>query len=233
MPIRAQHTVLASRLGKVLPAAGVQRADANPLEERMHWIKPPSRAHAVRSAVTIVALAGGFAAAGAIGVALGKTFTLKVAKHASVMPQGGTATHENIVVTAKGSAVYTLSGDSKSNPMCTSSACLRFWPPVTVSSSHDLTKAPGINGKLGTWRHNGFLQITLGGHPLYKFSGDTKKDTATGEGIMGFGGTWHVVKASGTSSGSGATTTGTTGTTGTTTTTTTSPSGCLYPPCPY
>jgi predicted lipoprotein with Yx(FWY)xxD motif len=72
--------------------------------------------------------------------------------------------------------------------------CLKFWPPVKVSSN-TVTKAPGIKGKLGTFKRGGFTQLTLNGKPLYMFSGDSQKRAATGEGIVSFGGTWHVIKA--------------------------------------
>jgi hypothetical protein len=50
--------------------------------------------------------------------------------------------------------------------------------------------------------------VTLAGHPLYTFIVDTKKNDATGEGIVHFGGTWHVIKSSSSSktSQSGSTT---------------------------
>ena len=38
--------------------------------------------------------------------------------------------------------------------------------------------------------------MTLNGHPLYTFSVDKRKDAASGDGIVNFGGTWHVVKTS-------------------------------------
>jgi predicted lipoprotein with Yx(FWY)xxD motif len=169
----------------------------------------------------IVAL-GGLATAALVGLAIAKTFTLQVAKHASVTNQAGARTAENIAVTGSGRAVYALSGDSARHPKCTkSNGCFSFWPPVKVSSAKKLSKASGIRGKLGVWHRNGFLQVTLAGHPLYRYAGDTHKHSATGEGIRTFGGTWHVIKAAGGTSG------GTTSTTRTTTTTTTK---CLYPP---
>ena len=71
-----------------------------------------------------------------------------------------------------------------------------------MSSAKNLSKAAGVPGKLGTFKRNGLIQVTLGGHPLYTFANDNKKDNATGEGINGFGGIWHVVKDPGASSGS-------------------------------
>jgi hypothetical protein len=51
-----------------------------------------------------------------------------------------------------------------------------------------------VPGKLGVFKRNGFMQVTLGGHPLYTFLNDHKKANATGEGLKSFGGTWSIVK---------------------------------------
>ena len=176
-----------------------------------------------RSVAMVLALVAGLATAGLVGVAVAKTFTLKIGKN--VMVSGKS---ENVVVTSAGLTVYDLSGDSQRHPLCVSASCLQFWPAVKVSSAKSLSKAPGIKGKLGVWKHNGFTQVTLGGHPLYRFSGDSKRGQAMGDGIKSFGGTWHVIKVSG-SSGSGTPGGGGTTSTGTTSTGTTP----TYPGYPY
>lgn len=154
------------------------------------------------------------ATAALISSALARTFTLQIAKGAKVTNTTGTTKLENIVVNSRGFAVYTLSGDSKSHPECVmSNGCLPVWPAVTVASAKKLTRASGIHGKLGTWRRNGFTQATLNGHPLYTFSVDTARHHATGEGIVHFGGTWHVIKTSSSSSSTMSTPTTTTNTT--------------------
>lgn len=137
------------------------------------------------------------AATAVVSVALAKTFTLTVAKHAKVTNFNTKKTvKEAVLVDAKSLVVYTLSGDSKAHPKCTkANTCFQFWPPVTVASAKKLSKAPGIKGKLGTWKRNGFVQVTLNGHPLYRFFLDKKKDLAQGEAVNSFGGIWHVVKA--------------------------------------
>ena len=46
------------------------------------------------------------------------------------------------------------------------------------------------------FKRDGFTQVTLNGHPLYTFEGDgNKAGVANGNGIVAFGGTWHVVVA--------------------------------------
>jgi predicted lipoprotein with Yx(FWY)xxD motif len=184
-----------------------------------------AQTHSAKTIVATIAATAGFAAAALVGVALARTFTLQVARSASVTNQSGTMKTENIVVNSRGFAVYTLTGDSKSHPKCTrANGCFSFWPPLTVSSATRLSKAPGINGRLGVWHRSGFFQVTLAGHPLYLFAADTQRHHATGEGVVSFGGTWHVKTAGSTS---GTTTLPATATTMTTTTT-----SCLYPPCP-
>ncbi len=181
----------------------------------------PARRHATKIAATTIVVTAGFAAAALVGVALAKTVTLQVAKNARVTNQSGTTKTQNIVVNARGFALYTLTGDSKSHPKCTkANHCFSFWPPLTVSSAKQLSKAPGIKGKLGVWHRNGFFQVTLAGHPVYRFAPDTQRHHATGEGVVSFGGTWHVQKPGATSGSATMPTT-------TMPTTTT----CLYPPC--
>jgi predicted lipoprotein with Yx(FWY)xxD motif len=104
----------------------------------------------------------------------------------------GTKT-EPVAVDQSGKAVYELLPETTTKLLCTK-ACLKFWPPVTVAKGADLSAATGVKGKLGTFKRGSELQVTLNGHPLYTFSLDKVKGTAKGDGVMGFGGTWHVFK---------------------------------------
>ncbi len=150
-------------------------------------LRRPLRAVLVLAAVAALAPAA---------VALAKVVALKVAPRAAVTNTHRVTRHEAITVTAHGFAVYTLSGDSPRHPLCAAvPLCLDVWPPVTVSSSRHLTVAHGVKGRLGVWHRGRTLQLTLGGHPLYRFAPDVSKGKAAGEGIISFGGTWHVVRA--------------------------------------
>jgi hypothetical protein len=81
-----------------------------------------------------------------------------------------------------------------------------------------------VKGKLGLLhRSNGTFQVTLNGLPVYRYAGDSAKGDVNGEGIESFGGTWHAVTASSSSSTTAPTMPGTTSTP-----TTTSPE-----PAPY
>jgi predicted lipoprotein with Yx(FWY)xxD motif len=122
---------------------------------------------------------------------------------------------EAIVVNSKGRAVYNLVPETTAHPLCTSSKCLQFWPPVKVKGKAPKSIA-GIKGKLTTWHRKGFTQLVLNGHPLYTFKLDTDSKSATGEGAKSFGGTWHVFKES-TATKSGSSSSSSTGSTSSTT----------------
>lgn len=188
----------------------------------MHRFLKPLRARSPKSAATAVVALTGIIAVAFAGIALAKTLTLQVAKNGKVTDQAGTTKSESIAV-SHGFAVYSLTGDSKHHPECIkANGCFTIWPPVTVRPHTKLSKAPGIRGRLGIWHRNGFNQLTLGGHPLYRYAPDTSRGVATGEGIRSFGGTWHVVAAGGSSA---------TGTTTPPSSSTTPPSMCYPPYC--
>jgi predicted lipoprotein with Yx(FWY)xxD motif len=196
-----------------------------------------------RQAALLALIAGVASIATMTGLAVAKSFTLSVAHRATVTRAGQSTVREDIAVNSSGRAVYTLSGDSATHPECTkASGCFAFWPPVTVRSAKGLTKSSEISGKLGVLRRNGFIQLTLNRHPLYTFASDHAKSAANGDGLHGFGGTWHVDKLSAATAVAGMPATTTTPTTtpmtpATTTPTTTTPTTttpaptCLYGVC--
>jgi hypothetical protein len=56
----------------------------------------------------------------------------------------------------------------------------------------------GVPGTVGIMRRvkGGFYQVMLDRHPLYYYSGDKGRPGSTlGQGINGFGRTWHVIQA--------------------------------------
>jgi predicted lipoprotein with Yx(FWY)xxD motif len=103
---------------------------------------------------------------------------------------------KTVVVDAHGITLYSLSGESVGHLKCVSAKCFGFWPPYEVAASAKLTKAGGITGTLSRLHRvkGKFYQVMLNGHPLYRFSPDKgKTGSALGEGVVAFGGTWHVV----------------------------------------
>jgi predicted lipoprotein with Yx(FWY)xxD motif len=165
----------------------------------MRGASKKSVARARRSRVVLVAAATGGAAVALAAAALAATYTVSIAK-SSVTNQSHATRTEKIVVNSGGFALYELTGDSKAYPKCTkANNCLSFWPAATVRSSRHLTKGPGVPGKLGVWRRDGFRQLTLNGHPLYRYAADARRHSAMGQGVKAFGGTWHVILKAGTS----------------------------------
>jgi predicted lipoprotein with Yx(FWY)xxD motif len=151
----------------------------------------PSLALCTAAAVVTVALVVALFAA--MALASGSATTSTVVGAATNAKFGS----ERIVVDAHGRTLYALSPETTHHLLCKSNECLHAWPPLAVHSRKGkLTAGPGVHGRLGILRRsNGTFQVTLGGLPVYHFSGDSAKGAANGEGIKSFGGTWHVISA--------------------------------------
>jgi predicted lipoprotein with Yx(FWY)xxD motif len=143
-----------------------------------------------RLAVGIAAVTLAFAASlAAVALAGASAVTVTSASNSLLGKQ--------IAVDAQGGTLYALSPETRRHLLCKSSKCLKFWPPLTLRSSKAKLKAgPGVHGHLAVLRRsNGVLQVTLGGLPLYHYSGDHAKGEANGQSIHSFGGRWHVLSA--------------------------------------
>ncbi len=127
------------------------------------------------------------------------TMALATGNTATVSSASNSTLSEQIVIDAQGRTLYALSPETAHHLLCKSSECLKFWPPLTVRSNKTkLLAGPGVHGHLAILRRsNGVLQVTLGGLPLYRYSGDQAKGEANGQSIHSFGGTWHVLSATG------------------------------------
>jgi predicted lipoprotein with Yx(FWY)xxD motif len=96
----------------------------------------------------------------------------------------------SVVVDSTGHTLYTYDPDTPGSGFsaCTG-PCAAAWPPETVSGQP--AAAAGITAQLGViTRTDGTHQLTLAGHPLYRYAGDAGPGATTGDGI---GGIWHVV----------------------------------------
>ena len=109
------------------------------------------------------------------------------------------------VTGAGGLSLYVFEKDSGGKSACTAS-CASSWPPLTVASASALAAGSGVTGALGTiTRDDGSLQVTLGGAPLYYFSGDKAAGDTTGQGLYGL---WYLASPSGEVVGEAESTTG-------------------------
>ena len=88
-----------------------------------------------------------------------------------------------LVVDAKGRTLYRSDRD-RARPSLSrcAGACAKTWPPATVTSP-DQVRVAGIAPDLvGTLRRqDGRLQLTLAGHPLYRFAKDRKPGDLKGQ----------------------------------------------------
>jgi predicted lipoprotein with Yx(FWY)xxD motif len=130
-------------------------------------------------------------------VSTSATPTTKLASGSTVVMAATTAKLGSVLVDAKGMTLYTLTNGG-AQVACTGQ-CASFWPPLLLpSDTMTALGASGVTG-LGTASSAAGLQVTENGAPLYRFSIDKAPGDTKGEGISSFGGTWHVVKAAGTS----------------------------------
>jgi predicted lipoprotein with Yx(FWY)xxD motif len=135
------------------------------------------------------------AAAAVLALVLGATFAL--ATSTATVSSASSSKLGHIVVSPQGLTLYALSPETTHHLLCTSAECLKFWPPLTASSSKArLVDGPGVHGALGLLRRSGGqLQVTLRGMPLYRYAGDHARGQVNGQGLRSFGGTWHAVPA--------------------------------------
>jgi predicted lipoprotein with Yx(FWY)xxD motif len=117
----------------------------------------------------------------------------------------GTTSLGSVLVDDRGRTLYELSADTAGKPTCTG-GCLGVWPQLKLAKGSLVKAGDGVTGAVSSVDiANGSVQVTIAAHPLYTYSGDSRIGEANGDGITSFGGTWHVVSATGapvTSSGS-------------------------------
>ena len=100
-----------------------------------------------------------------------------------------------ILVTSSGKTIYLDTGDKSGHFACTG-ACAKAWPPLSTSGK------PKAAGKvkasmLGTIKNGKVTQVTYNGHPLYTYSGDTKRGDINSQNLKLFGAKWYVVSVAG------------------------------------
>jgi predicted lipoprotein with Yx(FWY)xxD motif len=120
--------------------------------------------------------------------------TSVASKHAVVKTRHGRL--GTFLVDGSGRTLYRFLRDTGRKSRCTG-ACASFWPPVTTSERPE-AEGGAKASMLGTSRRsNGVKQVTYGGRPLYRYSGDGKPGQTSGQGLSAFGARWYVVSPSG------------------------------------
>jgi len=164
-----------------------------------------SRRVAVVAMVAVLALAGAACSSSKKSTAATTTTAAAGSSSTTTTTSGGsTSASANVATTSlgvvvvddKGFTLYFYKNDSTATSTCVG-ACATAWPPATASGTP--TAGTGVTGTLtATTRPDGSTQLVLGpatageglgGHPLYRYSGDTKPGDVSGQGI---GGVWSA-----------------------------------------
>jgi predicted lipoprotein with Yx(FWY)xxD motif len=119
----------------------------------------------------------------------------------TAIPAAGTAgfaateTALGTIVTQDGFTLYRFDKDvAKPSKSTCVTTCATTWPPVVVTG-----RAPAIEGVdpavvATVKRTDGKVQLTIGGWPVYRYSGDKAAGDTLGQGV---GGTWFAVGVTG------------------------------------
>jgi predicted lipoprotein with Yx(FWY)xxD motif len=136
-----------------------------------------------------IALCAAIAAAAAPAVAIASSSTTI----GSGKVKAGT-----VVVNSSGLTLYSFAHDSKNKSTCYGQ-CAKAWIPLTTKGSVVLKSGSGLSQTLvgKAKRTDGTTQVTYGGHPLYRYTGDTKAGQQNGQNKKQFGGHWYVVGKNG------------------------------------
>src|SRR3954447_19263285 len=99
-----------------------------------------------------------------------------------------------VVVDSKAQTVYMFDKDTAGAASACTGQCVSLWPALTTTSSSP--SVTGVTGDVGTApTADGKQQVTLDGHRLYLFSGDSGAQQVNGQGFMNL---WWVVAPDGT-----------------------------------
>ena len=116
-----------------------------------------------------------------VGVAAAVVFVLATAAVAAARPTARSATVTTaatglgrIVVDGRGRSLYLFEKDTRGRSAC-SGVCAVYWPPLLTSGRSVAIKGakPSLLGSIR--RADGSRQVSYAGHPLYVFSGDSRR----------------------------------------------------------
>jgi predicted lipoprotein with Yx(FWY)xxD motif len=101
-----------------------------------------------------------------------------------------------VLFDANGQVVYVFELDGRNRSNCTSTECVRAWPPVLTEE--EPTAGAGVDASLlGTIRRSdGMVQVTYAGRPLYFYEHERPGEIRC-HNVDLHGGVWWVVMPSG------------------------------------
>ena len=98
---------------------------------------------------------------------------------------------KRILVNRSRMTLYSLSAERRGRFICTTSACISLWKPLTVPAG---VKPTGASGLATVRRPDGKRQVAFKGAPLYRFVQDMKPGDVKGNGFRDVG-VWRPVAA--------------------------------------
>jgi predicted lipoprotein with Yx(FWY)xxD motif len=101
-----------------------------------------------------------------------------------------------VLVDGSGMTLYLFEADTGTASTC-SGACAVNWPPVLTGGAPHAGDTASASLLGTTQRSDGTIQVTYGGHPLYRYVLDTKPGDTRGQGINEFGAGWDALSPSG------------------------------------
>ena len=134
----------------------------------------------------------------ALGINLAAVLALALALAGAAFAANVSTTHTGlgrVITNGGGHTLYLFEKDKRGHSAC-SGICATYWPPLLANGK---TVATGVNKSLlGTIRRaDGKKQVTIAGHPVYLFSGDSKRGQTNGEGLTDFGASWYALSPNG------------------------------------
>ena len=102
----------------------------------------------------------------------------------TILTANSTAKLGTVVVDGQGCTLYRFDKDSAKPPTSNCAGeCAQQWPPVLATPGTPLTVEGVEQEAVGTInRSDGTIQLTLGGWPVYRFSGDPQPGATSGQG---------------------------------------------------
>lgn len=137
------------------------------------------------------------------GVTAAVVLVLVAAVTAGAAPTGRSATVTTartglgrVVVDGRGRSLYLFEKDTRGRSAC-SGVCAAYWPPLLTNGRSIAIRGAKPSLLASIRRADGSRQVSYAGHPLYFFSGDTRRGQTNGEGLQDFGAGWYVLMPSG------------------------------------
>jgi predicted lipoprotein with Yx(FWY)xxD motif len=115
----------------------------------------------------------------------------------TILTANSTAQLGTVVVDGQGYTLYRFDKDSAKPPTSNCAGeCAQKWPPVLATPGAPLTVEGVEQEAVGTInRPDGTIQLTLGGWPVYRYSGDPQPGATSGQGVDN--GVWAAVTPEG------------------------------------